>query len=321
MKKTESGYAPVKDYLYDEIKKIKDISDPFMPKWDFYEPDVLLDSSDVSFHEWNAIAEVIFDNYERYCGFVILHGTDTMSYTASALSFMLQGLRKPVILTGSQIPLAEVRSDARDNLITSIIVAGQATVKEVCLCFGGKLLRGNRSTKISADNLLAFDSPNYPHLAEIGIDIKYNPDVIKKPTDEKISLRKFSPFPIGVLKIFPGMQFGLFENIITDKLSAVVIETFGTGNVPRSGDDLLPILKKAFQTDTIITVCSQCLAGTVSLGTYRSSSPLKKAGAVSGKDMTTEAAVTKLYYLFSCGYTTQEIKRLMEINLVGELTE
>ncbi len=321
MKNTENGYAPAKNYLLNELKKIDDLSRDEMPAWDFVELDNLFDSSDISAPEWNSIAQLIFDRYNEYDGFVILHGTDTMSYTASALSFMLQGLEKPIVLTGSQIPLCEVRSDGRDNLITSIIIAGQAVVKEVCLCFGSKLLRGNRSTKISADNLLAFGSPNYPHLADIGISIKYNSDAIVKQTSSKLKLCKFSQFPIGVLKIFPGMQFGLFENIITDKLSAVVIETFGNGNVPRSGNELLPILKRAFETDTIITVCSQCLAGTVSLGTYLASSPLKKAGAVCGKDMTTEAAVTKLYYLFSCGYSTSQIKDLMERDLVGELTE
>ncbi len=321
MKNTDNGYAPVKDYIIHEIERIDDLHRAGMPSWDFVELDNLLDSSDISCGEWNLMAKTIYNHYDDYTGFVILHGTDTMSYTASALSFMLQGLNKPVVLTGSQIPLVEIRSDGRDNLITSLIIAGEAVVKEVCLCFGTKLLRGNRSTKISADKLLAFDSPNYPHLADIGIDIRYNIDALKKPSADKLALCEFHQLPIGVLKIFPGMQFGLFENIITDKLSAVVIETFGTGNIPRSGDDLLPILKKAFATNTIITVCSQCLAGTVSLGVYEVSSPLKKAGAVSGKDMTTEAAVAKLYYLFSMGYDMDKIKTLMEQNIAGELTQ
>ncbi len=321
MKNTPNGYAPKKDYLLKEIECIEDLRRHNMPRWDFIELDTLLDSSDISVNEWNNIGEVIAKRYNDYNGFVILHGTDTMAYTASALSFMLQGLDKPVVLTGSQIPLAEIRSDGRDNLITSLIVAGQGVVKEVCLCFGTKLLRGNRATKISADKLLAFDSPNFPHIAEIGIDIRYNLDCIKKPSGTPFSLCKFSMLPIGVIKIFPGMQFGLFENIITDKLSAVVIETFGTGNIPRSGDDLLPIIKKAFDTNTIITVCSQCLAGTVSLGVYETSSPLKKAGAVNGKDMTTESAVAKLYYLFSKEYDISTIKLLMEENMAGELTD
>lgn len=320
MKLTENGYAPVKDYLFDKIKQIDDFRNGKLPDWDYIEFDTLLDSSSISVPEWNEIASTIYEKYDDYAGFVILHGTDTMSYTASALSFMLEGLGKPVVLTGAQIPLDELRSDGKDNLVTSVIIASQKVVNEVCLCFGTKLLRGNRSTKISADNLVAFDSPNYPHLADIGIDIKYNYDALKKPSATRRSLCKFSHFPIGVLKIFPGMQFGLFENILTDTLSAVVIETFGTGNIPLNGNELLPTLKKAFEANTIVTVCSQCLSGTVSLGAYQTSSPLKKAGAVSGKDMTTESAVAKLYYLFSRGYDTETIKKLMEENLVGELT-
>ena len=320
MKDTDAGYAPVGGYLLDELKKIDDLNRGGMPHWDFVELSPLLDSSNISANEWNNMAKIIVDSYDNYDGFVILHGTDTMAYTSSALSFILHGLDKPVVLTGSQIPLCEIRSDARDNLISSIIIAGEGQVKEVCLCFGGKLLRGNRATKTSADKLVAFDSPNYPHLAEMGISVKYNPSAFGKYGGASLEYRPFSPVPIGVLKIFPGMQFGLFESIITEKLSGVVLETFGAGNIPNGGDDLLPIIKKAFKAGAVVTVCSQCVAGAVSLGTYETSSALKKAGAVSGKDMTTESAVAKLYHLFSMGYTTDKIKTLMEENLAGELT-
>ena len=320
MKDTDEGYAPVGGFLLDELKKIDDLNRTGMPMWDFVELSPLLDSSNISANEWNNMAKIIVDSYADYDGFVVLHGTDTMAYTSSALSFILHGLDKPVVLTGSQIPLCEVRSDARDNLISSIIIAGEGIVKEVCLCFGGKLLRGNRATKTSADRLVAFDSPNYPYLAEIGITVKYNPTAFEKHSGKALEYRPFSPVPIGVLKIFPGMQFGLFESIITEKLSGVVLETFGAGNIPNGGDDLLPIIKKAFKAGAVVTVCSQCVAGAVSLGTYETSSALKKAGAVSGKDMTTESAVAKLYHLFSMGYDTNKIKSLMEENLVGELT-
>ena len=320
MKNTEQGYAPVSGYLLGELNKIDDLNRDDMPKWDFVETDTLLDSSNISATEWNNMAKSIVDNYNLYDGFVILHGTDTMAYTASALSFILHGLDKPVVLTGSQIPLCEVRSDARDNLITSIIIAGEGKAKEVCLFFGGKLLRGNRSTKTSADHLVAFDSPNYPHLAEVGIEVKYNKGALGN-FGGNLEYRPFSPVPIGVLKVFPGIQFGLFESIITEKLSGVVLETFGAGNIPGGGDELLPIIKKAFKAGAVVTVCSQCVAGSVSLGTYETSSALKKAGAVSGKDMTTESAVAKLYHLFSMGYTTDQIKVLMEENLAGELTD
>ena len=320
MKNTEQGYAPVSGYLLGELNKIDDLNRDGMPKWDFVEADTLLDSSNISAPEWNNMAKNIVDNYNLYDGFVILHGTDTMAYTASALSFILHGLDKPVVLTGSQIPLCEVRSDARDNLITSIIIAGEGKAKEVCLYFGGNLLRGNRSTKTSADHLVAFDSPNYPHLAEVGIEVKYNKGALGN-FGGNLEYRPFSPVPIGVLKVFPGIQFGLFESIITEKLSGVVLETFGAGNIPGGGDELLPIIKKAFKAGAVVTVCSQCVAGSVSLGTYETSSALKKAGAVSGKDMTTESAVAKLYHLFSMGYTSDQIKAMMEENLAGELTD
>nr|MCR4805649.1 asparaginase domain-containing protein [Clostridia bacterium] len=251
----------------------------------------------------------------------VLHGTDTMAYTASALSFMLEGLTKPVVLTGSQIPLCELRSDGRDNLITSMLIASGQKAREVCIYFGGKLLRGNRSTKYSADGLIAFASPNYPQLAEAGITIDYNQPALQPSPQEPFRLQPMAEIPIGVLKVFPGIQFGLFESIMTESLKGIVVETFGAGNIPAGGGALLPIIRRAFENGSIICVCSQCPQGTVSLGTYETSSELKKAGAVSGKDLTTEAAVAKLYYLFSKGLGASEIKRLMEVPLRGEMRE
>lgn len=322
MKNTGDGYAPVPGYLPEEMRSIGDLARPEMPAWDIFEFSPLLDSSDISAAEWNTIAEKIVEHYDNYAGFVILHGTDTMAYTASALSFMLEGLDKPVVLTGSQIPLGEVRSDARDNLITSMIIAAEGVVREVCLYFGGRLLRGNRATKVSADRLVAFDSPNYPMLAQAGIEIRYNRDALRSvKMGGGLTLYRFLDVPIGVLKVFPGIQFGLFKSMITEKLSGVVLETFGAGNIPRGGNTLIPIIESAFRAGAVIVVCSQCPAGRVSLGTYASSAALKRAGAVSGADMTTEAAVAKLYSLFSRGLSIGEIKEKMEKNLAGELTE
>lgn len=321
MKKTESGYAPVRGYLAEAVKSIPDLTSVGMPKWDLYEMDPLLDSSDMTVNEWNNIGRIIYENYEHYDGFVVLHGTDTMAYTSSALSFILRGLNKPVILTGSQIPLSEIRSDGRDNLITSLIIAAEGRVCEVALYFSGKLLRGNRATKMSADDLVAFSSPNFPPLAEVGISIKYNLSVIEKSSAASLEYMPFSDVPIGVIKIFPGIQFHLFESIMTDKLSGIVLETFGAGNIPSSGGELIPIIKKAFLSGSVVVVCSQCPCGTVALGAYKSSSALKEAGAVSGKDMTTEAAVAKLYYLLSLGLSSEEVKDKMEQNLRGELTK
>ena len=174
MTRTENGYAPRAGYFRAALDAIPDLRAPEMPEWEFYELSPLLDSSNMTVREWNCIAELIAQKYDDYDGFVVLHGTDTMAYTASALSFMLDGLNKPVVLTGSQIPLCEIRSDGRDNLITALLIAGEGIVRETCLYFGGKLLRGNRATKYSADGLIAFVSPNYPSLAEAGISIKYN---------------------------------------------------------------------------------------------------------------------------------------------------
>ena len=321
MKNTGMGYTPAPGFLGEALLGIPDLSSPQFPRWDLIEMSPLLDSSNMSVAEWNNIGSVIYENYDKYSGFVILHGTDTMAYTASALSFILEGLEKPVVLTGSQIPLSEIRSDGRDNLITSVLIASQGVAREVCLYFSGRLLRGNRSMKMSADGLVAFDTPGYPHLAEVGISIKYNHSAMLGERTGGIKYHPFKNVPIGVLKVFPGIQFGLFEQIMTEKLSGIVLETFGAGNIPKGDGGLLPIIAKAFDSGAVITVCSQCPSGTVTLGAYETSSQLKLAGAVGGKDMTTEAAVAKLYYLFSLGFDKEKIKMLMEKNICGELTE
>ena len=318
---TEHGYAPKPGYFSQALSEIPDLSAEGMPEWDIIEFDPLLDSSNINLEQWNQIGQEIRNNYSRYDGFVVLHGTDTMAYTASALSFMLEDLKKPVVLTGSQIPLCMLRSDARDNLVTSMLIAGAGVACEVSLYFGGKLLRGNRATKSSADGLVAFDSPNYPPLAEAGIDIHYHKGVLRQPDPYRtFKLNEFKPVSIGVIKVFPGIQFSLFESIMTEALQGIVLETFGTGNIPDYGSDLLPMIRRAFDNGTIVVVCSQCAQGTVRLGAYETSSQLAAAGAVSGSNMTTEAAVAKLYYLFSLGLSRDKIKKLMEQDLRGEMT-
>lgn len=321
MVNTLEGYKPDRESFSNLLHNMELLKAESMPLWDLTELDELLDSSNITVAEWNKIGKVIADTYNNYDGFVVLHGTDTMAYTASALSFMLEHISKPVIITGSQIPLCEVRSDGWDNLITSLLIAASDIVHEVCIYFGNKLLRGNRSIKYSSDGLIAFKSPNYPVLAEAGISISFNKAYLKEIDQEEFNYVPFENIPIGVIKVFPGIQFEIFESIMTERLKGIVIETFGTGNIPGYGGALLPIIKKAFANGTIVTVCSQCPQGSVLLGAYETSMALKNAGAVSGMDITTEAAVAKLYYLFSKGYPVEKIKFLMEKNLCGEMKE
>jgi len=321
MARSENGYAPKSGFLTGMLERIPALYDESMPSWELYEMDPLLDSSNMTVLEWNMIGKIIEENYERYDGFVILHGTDTMAYTASALSFSLENLDKPVIITGSQIPLFEVRNDGLDNLLTSIMIAGEGRVREVALCFCSELYRGNRATKLSATDLHAFGSPNYPPLAKIGTSISYNAMIPERVKDKPFRVRELERIPIGIIKVFPGIQFELFEEIMSESLKGIVLETFGAGNIPGSPDAILPIVRKAHENGTVLVICSQCLQGSVSLGTYETSAALKAAGAVCAYDMTTEAAVAKLYYLFSCGYDAATVKQKMEEDISGEISK
>ena len=318
---TDRGYAPKKGYFRSLLDEIVQLRYEEMPQWDLVEFDPLLDSSDISVEEWNSMGEAIASRYDDYDGFVILHGTDTMAYSASALSFMLEGLAKPVVFTGSQIPMCQVRSDGRDNLINSLLIASQGVANEVSIFFAGKLIRGNRATKTSADDLIAFTSPNYPPLASVGIDIKYSKRALNMPIQAgEFHLRPLNKVPIAVLKLFPGMRFDLFEPLVTKDMKAVILEAFGSGNIPTRNLDLIDSMRRATENGSLIAVCSQCYAGTARLGTYAASGDLQDFGAVSCLDMTTEAAVAKLYYLFSLDKSDEALRRALETNLRGEIS-
>ena len=325
MVRTENGFAPKAGAIIEELNQIRDLNSPDMPLWDLIEFDPLLDSTNVRVEQWNAMADTIAENYDKYDGFVLLHGTDTLAYSASALSFMLEGLNKPVVFTGAQIPLCELRSDGRDNLITSMIIAADGIIREVSLCFGDAVLRGNRAIKFSADGMVAFTSPNYSKLADAGINIEYNhaciDDYVKSSLHysffDTVSLKESR---IAVIKVVPGIQFDIFEPIMGESLDGLVLETFGKGNIPNYDPALSRLITEASKCGTIVVVCTQCPAGTVSLGTYEAGSALVKAGAVSGGNMTTEAAITKLTYLLSKDLPKPEIRKLMQTDLRGELT-
>ncbi len=321
MTKTERGYEPDGEFFRGAVEHMDSLKAPDIPKWDMVETTPLLDSSRMSVHEWNGIGKIIADNHDRYDGFVVLHGTDTMAYTASAMSFMLRGLNKPVIFTGSQIPLVETRSDGRDNLITSVIIAGSGKVHEVCIYFGGLLLRGNRATKYSSDGMQAFLSPNFPPLASAGISIQYNESVMAPDSEEPFSPVYLKEVPIGVFKIFPGINFSLYSPRMSGIFRGIVLEAFGSGNIPEDNGALSEAAGSGSGEETVVVVCSQCSQGTVDLTAYAAGSSLRKIGAASGRDMTTEAAVTKLYYLFSVYNDTAAIREYIEKDIAGELTE
>lgn len=286
-----------------------------------------MDSSDLEPSAWVAMAKVIEDNYEDYDGFVILHGTDTMAYSASALSFMLQDLNKPVIFTGSQLPIGMLRTDGKENLITSIEIAGAKDeeglpmVPEVCIFFENKLMRGNRTTKIHAENFSAFRSFNYPCLAEAGIHIKYNTAFIKKPTQKKLTVRnQFDP-NVVVLTLFPGIQEEIVHSVLHIKgIKALLLKTYGSGNAPQK-EWLIRELKEAINRGIVVVNVTQCPAGSVEMERYETGIQLLKIGVTSGHDSTSECAITKLMFLLGQGFSSEKVRELMETDLIGEVTE
>ena len=294
---------------------------------DSYQFDPPIDSSDMSPKLWTELAQIITDRYADYDGFVVLHGTDTMSYSASALSFMLQNLCKPIIFTGSQLPIGMLRTDGKENLITSIEMAGAKhqdgtpLVPEVCVYFNGHLMRGNRTTKQSADAFDAFESFNYPHLAEAGVQITYNDKAIHRP-DYRRQLRaslQLDP-SVVILSLFPGFREDLMRHIInTPDLRAIVMRTYGSGNAPQS-QWLLTTLKEAYQRGKVIINISQCLQGRVEMGRYDTGYQLQEAGVISGYDGTVESAVTKLMYLMGKYDSPEQVRKYMRQSICGEIT-
>jgi L-asparaginase len=325
-------YVPDRDYLPAAMAAMPelrwddpDFPNPQMPEWDVAVRDKLLDSSNMTPADWFAIASHVRDLYAERDGFVILHGTDTMAYTASALAFMIEGLGKPVVLTGSQVPLAEVRNDARENLITALMIAGDYGLErpEVGLYFGRRLLRGCRAVKVSADGFGAFESPNSPPLATVGVDIEFNRNAPPPPSARRAAFRVRAPaeVKIATLWLFPGISAEITRNILRPPLQGLVIEAYGTGNGPSGDDnrDFLAALEEAVcRRKVVIVACTQCRRGRVKPGGYETS--LGEAGVISGGDMTPEAALAKMVYLFSRGDAPEEVMRQMQRNLRGELT-
>lgn len=295
---------------------------------DTYTFETLIDSSNVDPQLWVKLAQIIRDNYHRYDGFVILHGTDTMSYTASALSFMIDGLAKPVVLTGSQLPIGVPRTDGRENLISSVEIAaakdaqGRARVPEVCIFFGGQLMRGNRTTKINAESFRAFSSPNYPPLAEAGINIRYYEGLIRKPEacQDGISINTNLDTRVSILKLHPGITSQVVKNILLGaETRAVIIETYGSGNAP-SAEWFINAVHEAVAMGKVVVNVTQCPAGMVDMDIYATGKNMKNAGVLSGADSTTEAMLAKLFYLLGSGNGNEWVAERLATNLKGEIT-
>lgn len=319
MVKSNFGYIPKAGFMTDYLNSLSELQRPEMPKFSVHEYDPLIDSSDMSPSDWQRIADDIKDNYDDYDGFIILHGTDTMAYTASALSFMFENLSKPVIVTGSQIPISELRSDGQSNLLNALHIAASYPINEVTLFFNNTLLRGNRCTKSHADGFEAFSSPNFPPLLKAGININLSSVAqLDKKSSLPFIVHPIVQQPIGIVMLYPGISAEVIRNILRQPVNALILLTFGVGNAPQD-PEMLKELTEATARGVVIINLTQCLAGKVNMGGYATGNALARAGVLSGYDMTVEAALAKLHFLLSQDLETDSIRSLMQQDIHGEL--
>jgi L-asparaginase len=320
MRRGERGYAPSPGHLAELLGAMPELADAAMPEIELLEFDPLLDSADMVPADWERIATSIAERYPDVDGVAVLHGTDTMAFTASALSFLLDGLAKPVIVTGSQLPLVEVRSDARENLFAALQLAARDDLHEVCVYFNGKLLRGNRSTKVSASGYDAFDSPNEAPLGSVGVEVTLRPGAARPPQGGALRVHPVRDVTVAALRLFPGIRAELLHNVLQPPVQGVVLETYGAGNAPTREPALLDAVREATARGVVVVNCTQCLHGRVDMSGYATGVALLDAGVVSGADMTPEAALSKLIWLLSSDLPRSEVARRMQQDVRGELT-
>lgn len=321
MRRGAAGYEPSAGHLASLLADMRQLGSPDLPTTELFEFEPLLDSADMSPRDWFAIAQVIERRYDDFDGFVVLHGTDTLAYTSSALSFLLDGLTKPVVVTGSQLPLEVLRSDATENLLGALLVAATDDLHEVVVCFGGAVMRGNRVTKVSSTGFDAFESPNEPLIAKLGVSIEAGPAPRRGPQQGPLRTARLSEVSVAALRLFPGIRVGLVENVLRPPLAGLVLETFGSGNAPSRDEALLQAFAEASERGVVIVNTTQCLRGGVDMSGYATGSALARAGVVSGGDMTQEAALTKLIWLLGQGLEAREVRSLVQADLRGELTD
>ncbi len=319
MVETPDGNAPAPAALAPYLDAIVAGAGGELPSIDFMELDPLIDSSNATPDTWCTIASILYDHRDEHSGFVVLHGTDTMAYTSSALSFLLPAFGKPVVVTGSQIPISRARSDGRQNLVGALQVAARSDPPEVGLLFGKVLLRGNRATKIDASGLDAFDSPRCAPLAEIGVDIVVNESVVRPSTGQP-GLMAGSLGNVAAVRLFPGFSASILANICRSPLQGLIIEAYGAGNGPSNDSEFLAAIEAATSQGIVVVVVTQCARGSVQPGAYATGSALMRAGAVPGFDMTTESALTKLAVLLGQGLEAATVAEMMQRDLAGELT-
>lgn len=325
MQASAQGYVPVSGFESLLREQLRSGASQQLPDFEVQELEQLIDSSNLQPVHWSELAEKLISQWRNYDGFIILHGTDTMAYTASALSFILQGMDKPVIVTGSQIPLSELRNDAQDNLITALMLAGNYPIAEVCIYFNGRLLRGNRSSKLKSTGFDAFDTPNYPWLAQVGIHIDLHPNLLQQGgAAEFLSpdyvVPQFNPDAVVVLPVYPGLPARVAQDMLShNDVKGMILLSYGVGNPPDANTELMERLEQAVDAGVTVLNITQCLQGRVSQGAYATGATLNRIGVVPGSDLTLEAAFTKLHYLIAT-QPPQNVVAMMPRALCGELS-